>query len=118
MQRLLNSFRYAFRGLYFYAASEKNVTIHLIATMMVVIAGLYFGISASDWLILIILMAMVHITEALNTAIETIVDLVSPQQHPLAGKAKDLAAGAVLISAIAAVIGGLIIFYPYLMRNF
>lgn len=116
MQRLLNSFRYAIRGLYQYVASEKNVTIHLIATVVVVITGWWYSISSEDWVNLIILMAIVHIAEAFNTAIETVVDLVSPQQHPLAGKAKDIAAGAVLIAAIAAMLGGIIIFYPYFTR--
>ena len=116
MSRLQNSFKYAFKGIFFYLSSGKNVTIHLFATAVVVVLGLWLGITKSEWLILLLLMAIVHITEALNTAIEQVVDLVSPQQHPLAGKAKDIAAGAVLMAAIAAAIGGLIIFLPYLAR--
>lgn len=116
MQRLLSSFRYAIRGLYEYAASEKNVTIHIIATSIVLLAGWWLSISANDWIHLLILIAIVHISEAFNTAIETLVDLVSPQQHPLAGKVKDIAAGAVLMSAIAAMVGGIIIFYPYFIK--
>ena len=114
MIRLLNSFKYAFKGLFFYLFSGKNVTIHLFATVMVVVLGRWLGITKNEWLILLLLMAIVHIAEAFNTAIEHVVDLASPQQHPLAGKAKDIAAGAVLMAALAAAIGGLIIFLPYL----
>lgn len=113
MSRLLNSFRYAFRGIGLYLSSGKNVNIHLAATVVVVALGLYFHINTHDWLVLLVFITIVHVTEALNTALESLVDLVSPQQHPLAGKVKDMAAGAVLISAIAAVIAGAIIFCPY-----
>lgn len=113
MSRLLNSFRYAFRGIGLYFTSGKNVNIHLAATVAVVAMGLYFHIHTHDWLVLLVFITIVHVTEALNTALESLVDLVSPQQHPLAGKVKDMAAGAVLISAIAAVIAGAIIFFPY-----
>ncbi|MFN8155285.1 MAG: diacylglycerol kinase family protein [Bacteroidia bacterium] len=114
MQRLLISFRNAFRGIGFYLSSGKNVTLHIIATVLVIVAGWGLGITKADWLMLLLLMALVHVAEALNTAIEHVVDLASPQLHPLAGKAKDIAAGAVLLAAIAAAIGGLVIFLPYL----
>lgn len=114
MKRLLQSFRYAGKGIAAYAGSGKNATIHLLATVAILLLAARLGITAKEWCALVILIALVHITEAINTAIETIVDLVSPQPHPLAGKAKDIAAGAVLIAALIAVAGGCIIFIPYL----
>lgn len=118
MSRLLNSFRYAFRGIRFYLSSGKNVNIHLLATAVVVVFGYWLRITFQDWLLLLLFISLVHIAEAINTAIENIVDLISPQQHPLAGKAKDIAAGAVLLAAIAAVIAAGFIFLPYLSEKF
>lgn len=118
MQRLFQSFRYAGKGIAAYAGSGKNVTLHLLATIAMVLLAAALGITAMEWIALVLLIALVHITEAINTAIETIVDLVSPQQHPLAGKAKDIAAGAVLMAALTAIAGGCIIFIPYLIAFF
>ncbi|MEY4134914.1 MAG: hypothetical protein RL386_1264 [Bacteroidota bacterium] len=112
--RRLRSFVYAFRGIALLLLTQPNARIHLLATAVVVWAGLYFRISTTEWALLVTAMAIVWIAEALNTALEFLTDLVSPGHHVLAGRAKDVAAAAVLLAAIAAAIIGAIIFMPYL----
>lgn len=110
-KRLL-SFRYAFQGIADLLRSQPNARIHLVATVVVVGAGFYWHISQTEWLFIILCVALVTALEAINTALEYLTDLVSPGTHPLAGKAKDVAAAAVLIAAIGAVLIGIIIFLP------
>lgn len=86
--------------------------IHFLSAVLVVIAGFATGLSYSEWLIITIMIALVIGAEMINTAIECTVNLASPELHPLAKKAKDVAAGAVLVFAIASVIIGLLIFLP------
>lgn len=102
----------AFRGLYVFWKTTRSLRTHLIATILVIIFGFYFGVSISEWIVLIFAIGFVLITEALNTAIEIDIDLTSPDFHPFAKDTKDVAAGAVLLSVIVAVIVGLIIFIP------
>ena len=109
--KLIKSFRYAFYGI-FTALTEQNMKIHFVSAVVVIIAGLLTGLNLVEWILIILLIALVISTEMVNTAIETIVNLVSPDFHPLAKKAKDVAAGAVLVFAIASVIIGLLIFIP------
>lgn len=111
IKKRLKSFGYAINGLITLLKSEHNTWIHLFATMVVIIAGFIFHISVLSWFMIVVAIALVWITEAINTAIESIVDLVSPEFHPLAKKAKDVAAAAVLIAAIIAVIIGFIVVY-------
>lgn len=112
----IKSFGYAFKGIATLVVSQPNAWIHALATVTVVILGLLFQVSATEWCFLLLAMALVWVAEGLNTALEFLTDLVSPDYHPLAGKAKDVAAGAVLIAAIlAAAIGG-IIFVPYFLQ--
>ena len=118
MSRLVNSFRFAFRGLYIYITSGGNVSIHLLASVVVIVLGFWLEVSLKQWAFLLLSIGMVHAAEAFNTAIEEIVNFISPQQHPLAGKIKDLAAGAVLILSITASIIGIIIFAPLLFEKF
>jgi diacylglycerol kinase (ATP) len=113
LKKRLQSFVYALRGWQSVIQSEPNARIHLLFSIAVIAMGLGFGVSPSEWRWLVLCIALVLAAEAINTAIESIVDLVSPQQHPLAGKAKDTAAGAVLLLALGAVFIGLSIFLPY-----
>jgi diacylglycerol kinase (ATP) len=96
--------------------TQQNAWIHLGVTIGVLIAGFLFGVSASEWCWLVLAIIAVWSTEALNTAFELLADVASPEFHPLVKKAKDVAAGAVLISAIGAVAIGLIILGPYLLE--
>lgn len=112
IRRRLESFKYAGRGIRWLFA-EHNAWIHLVATIGVIIAGLCFGITRGEWIIIILCIGIVFAAETFNTAIEKLANVVSPQWNEAIGKVKDLAAGAVLICAIAAAIVGLIIFIPY-----
>jgi len=112
MNKRIESFKYAFRGIAMVLKSEKNMLIHVIISILVLICGILFQISTTEWMICLLCFGLVFSTEMMNTAIETLVDLVSPNHHKLAGKAKDIAAGAVLVAAIFAAITGLIIFIP------
>ena len=111
-KKRIDSFRFAFRGIADFVRSEANARFHLVAATAVVAAGFWFRVSPGEWLALILCIALVISLEAINTAIEHLTDLVSPNYHPLAGKAKDVAAGAVLIAAFGAVAVGLIVFLP------
>jgi len=114
LTKRLNSFRYAFQGLTDLFRSQPNARIHLLATFSVSAAGFYFHLSSIEWSLLVMSIAFVLSAEAMNTALEYLTDLVSPDPHPLAGKAKDVAAAAVLIAAFSAIIVGLILFLPKL----
>ena len=97
---------------------QPNACIHLFVTVCVIAAGIIFGISATEWCLCALSIGMVFAAEGFNTAIEALADKVSEGFDPLIGKAKDLAAGAVLLAVGAAVAVGLIIFIPYLIRVF
>lgn len=108
----IQSFKYAFKGLFDLLKTQPNAQIHLLVTTLVVIAGFYFQVSGLEWAILVFTIGLVFAAEAFNTALEYLTNLVSPDYHPLAGKTKDVAAAAVLITAIAAILIGIIIFLP------
>lgn len=110
----LRSFQYAFRGINDLLRRQPNAQLHLVALLLLLGLGYYFQLSRWEWSILLLCAAAVLVTEALNTALEYLVDLVSPGYHPLAGRAKDAAAAAVLLMALGAATIGLIIFWPYL----
>jgi diacylglycerol kinase len=110
--KMLGSFVFAWRGLCQVVRHENNARVHLLATVGVGVAGVALGLSVGEWLAVLGLAVLVWVAELVNSAVERLVDLVSPQPHPLAGQAKDIAAGAVLVAAIGAAIGGLIIFGP------
>lgn len=104
VERRLQSFVYAFRGIGQVLRTEANARIHAAATVAVVLAGLAFGIDRMEWLALTLAITLVWVSEVVNTAFEALCDLVSPEPHPKVALAKDVAAGAVLISAIGAVV--------------
>ena len=112
---LWRSFGYAFAGIWTGIRKERNMKIHCTALLMVVIAGIAFRITVSEWCICIVLCALVMSLELVNTAVEAVVDLVTEEKKPLAKVAKDTAAGAVLIAAIMAAVIGCIIFLPKLL---
>jgi diacylglycerol kinase len=111
------SFRHAFRGWRYVLKTQYNAWIHAIVAVIVFILALWLELPARDWAILILTIAMVFAAEFLNTAIEAVVDLASPQNHPLAKVGKDVGAGAVLVAAMAAVLIGLLILGPPLLEK-
>ena len=113
-QPLDRSFGYAFEGIWNTVKSERNMQIHLGFTVCVIIAGLIFRISKIEWLFCLVLFGQVMSLELVNTALEAAVDVATDEWKPLAKKAKDAAAGAVLVSAIMAAVIGLLIFIPRL----
>jgi diacylglycerol kinase (ATP) len=111
------SFGFAFRGWWYVIRNEKNAWIHAVVTIFVVVLGTWLVIPPIDWAVLILTIAMVWAAEFLNTSIEAVVDLASPVHHPLARVGKDVGAAAVLISAFASILVGLIILGPPLMAR-
>lgn len=116
IKKRLKSFRYAFNGLLKAIKTQHNLWIHLSAAVVVIISGFYFQISHIEWMVIVLAIGGVITAELINTAIEWIVDLVSPDHHPLAGAAKDVAAGAVLLIALTSVVIGILVFLPYLQN--
>ena len=111
-KRLIDSFRYAFYGINEAYKGEQNLKIHTVFAVLVVIAGFILKISYVEWLVCLVLIGLVLMAEFFNTAIEYVVDLASPDIHPLAKLAKDTASAGVLMMAIISAIIGLIIFVP------
>lgn len=112
MRRFFKSFKYAMEGIIHCFKTERNFQLHVLSAIVVITAGLLTGLSKFEWMIVLILIGAVLTLELMNTALERVVDLVIEEQHPLAKQAKDLAAGAVLVFAIASAIVGFIIFIP------
>jgi undecaprenol kinase len=113
---LMSSFSYAIEGIRTAIIQERNIRIHLSISLLVIVFGFLFSISALEWIIILLTIGGMISLEIINTAIERLVDLVTLDFHPLAKQAKDLAAGAVFSFAIISVIIGIIIFGPYLLR--
>lgn len=113
----VKSFYYAFNGLRFFFKNEHNAWIHLCAAIFVITMSFYFQIKSYEWLIIILTITFVLVTETINTAIEKLCDFLHPEKHHSIGIIKDIAASAVLITAISSVIIGCIIFIPYIMKN-
>lgn len=111
------SFRYAFGGWWFVIRTQRNAWIHAVVSIAVIAVSIWLPLNRYDWALIIIAIAMVWTAEFINTALEAIVDLASPQQHELAGISKDVGASAVLIAAGSAAIIGLIILGPPLWQR-
>lgn len=111
-RKRIRSFRYAFNGIWLLITREHNAWIHCFAAISVVIAGAILGLSRMEWVAVVIVIGAVLAAEAVNSSIEALADLVSPEYNEAIKRTKDLAAGAVLLMAIAAAIVGLIIFIP------
>lgn len=112
------SFRYAGVGIYNLFRYENNARIHLMACILVIIAGVFFQISPVEWMLIVIQVGLVWAAEAFNTSIEKLADVVSADYHPVIKVVKDTAAAGVLILSVSAVIVGCIIFIPRLLTYF
>ena len=117
-KKLINSFKYAIEGIISSFKTERNMKIHVLAMIVVIALGLFFKLNKVEWCFIIIAIASVISAELFNTAIETVVDMVSPEKNPKAKLVKDIAAGAVLVVAIGAAIIGFIIFGPQIINVF
>jgi diacylglycerol kinase len=117
ISKRIKSFGYAFKGIFFAFKTQHNIWIHSLAIVVVVTAGLIFKLDILEWGLVVLAIGLVLVSEMVNTAIEWLVDLVSPGYSEKAGKIKDVAAGAVLVAAIIAVIIGAIIFLPKIIEH-
>jgi diacylglycerol kinase len=115
--KIIRSFRFAFAGLWYLFRTQRNARIELAIGTVACAMGGWLGISRVEWAVIVFTIALVLILEGLNTAIEAAIDLASPRLHPLAKVAKDLAAGMVLIAAVASVAVGLLILGPPLWHK-
>lgn len=117
LKKRIKSFIFALQGIQFLFQSQVHAKVHLFFSIAVITSGLYFQVTLTEWLFLLLCIGSVWSLEAINTAIEQIVDWVSPEYHEKAKNAKDLAAAAVLIAAITSSIIGFSIFIPYLVKK-
>jgi diacylglycerol kinase (ATP) len=115
--RRLDSFRFALRGLRFLLRFEHSAGIHLAATLVVVIAGLFLDLSVDQWRWILLAVALVWVGEAFNTAFERLGDAITLEHDPEIGKAKDVAAAAVMICVVAGALLGLSVFIPAIMHR-
>ncbi len=118
LRQRIKSFGFAFRGIFDLFRTETNARIHAAAAVFTTAAGFYFSISVTEWCLCVFAISSVLAAEAMNTGLEHLTDLVSPEYHVLAGKAKDAAAAAVLLTAAGAAIVGVLIFLPKILLIF
>ncbi|MCJ0741195.1 diacylglycerol kinase family protein [Pedobacter montanisoli] len=112
MAKFLKGFIYAGKGIAYALQTQLNFKLQLIAALIVVLLGLFLKLSVLEWVAVLVCMGLVMALELINTSIELLVDKISPEYDPVAGKIKDVAAGAVLIAAIVSFIVALLIFVP------
>lgn len=114
----LKSTIYALRGFFILIRTEDAIIFHSIITILLTAAGFYFEISANEWIAQLLALALVFVSEGLNTAIEKICDFIHPHFHPTIGKIKDISAGAVTFAALFGAIVGAIIYFPKFFEKF
>lgn len=112
--KFIAGFRYALRGLWYAMRTQRNARVHVSIAILAILMGVVLHISAVEFAIVFVAITGVFIAEMFNTVVELCIDLASPDYHPLAKVAKDVAAGAVLLSAMLSVVIGLFIFGPHL----
>jgi len=117
-RRFIKSFQFALLGLKKVFLQEQNFRIHSGIALLVIILGLYLGLSVWEWIIIILLIALIFILEIINSIFERLLDLIKPRIHEYVGDIKDMTAAAVFVGAIIAVIIGVIIFLPHILDKF
>jgi diacylglycerol kinase len=117
IQLRARSFRHAFSGWWFVIRTQRNAWVHMVVTVIVFVLGIWLQLSARDWAMIIFAIALVWTSEFINTALEAVVDLASPQHHQLAKVGKDVGAAAVLIAALGSALIGLLILGPPLWER-
>jgi len=118
ISRLFKSFGYAFKGLFKVFREEQNLKIQTMASLLVIILAVYLKISRLEWLSLVIVIVLVLVVEVTNSAVERIIDVLKPRINSYVMEIKDIMAAAVLLSSVAAIVAGLIVFWPYLFGQF
>lgn len=118
MAKFMAGFRYAFNGLWYALRTQRNARVHVIIAMLAIVLGIVLHISAVEFALVFVAIASVFIAEMFNTVFELSIDIAAPDYHPLAKIAKDVAAGAVLLSAMLSVVIGLFVFGPHLWKLF
>jgi len=118
INKLIRSFGFAFKGLAYATNSQLNFRIHLFASVIAIVLGFTLNVTTTEWLWISLSIAIVLLTELINTGIETLTDLVSPDYNEKAGHVKDICAGAVVVAACFALITGIIIFLPKIIFVF
>ena len=118
LAKFIAGFRYAFNGLWYALRTQRNARVHVCIAILAIILGIILHISAIEFAMVFVAITGVFIAEMFNTVFELCIDLASPDYHPLAKIAKDVAAGAVLLSAMLAVVIGLFVFVPHLWHLF
>ena len=113
--RFFKSFKYSIEGLKYAYKYEQSMLIHVIATICVLLANIFFQVSGIEWLITLLAIGMVLSAELINSAIEAVVDLVTLEEHPLAKIAKDCSSAATLVLACMAALIGIVVYVPYIM---
>ncbi|MFZ4412741.1 MAG: diacylglycerol kinase [Bacteroidales bacterium] len=113
----LKSFKFAFQGIREVVATQHNIWIHLLLAILAISLGFVFSIKAFEWIAIVISIGIVFAAEIFNSALEYMVDMISPEHNEKAGKVKDMAAAAVFITALSAAIIGFIIFLPRILEN-
>lgn len=114
----VRSFGHAFRGWWYVLRTQRNAWLHVAVALAVLGLGAWLRLQASEWAVIVLTMAMVFAAEFFNTAIEVVVDLASPERHPLAKLGKDIAAAAVLLTALSAIFIGILVLGPPLLQRF
>ena len=117
-KRLIKSFKYAVDGLVYAFKFEQNIVVHCLATVAVIIFGIFLKLSYIEWIVVFLIIGLVIATELINTSIEATIDLITDKKHPLAKVAKDTSAAAVMVFALIAVILGFMIFIPKIIALF
>lgn len=115
-KKIINSFKYAIEGIISSFKTERNMKIHVLIMLLVIVAGILLKVSLLEWIILVIMISLVISAELFNTTIETVVDMITKEKDEKAKLAKDVSAGAVLVLAIGSIIVGLIIFVPKILN--
>ncbi|MED4016494.1 diacylglycerol kinase family protein [Sutcliffiella cohnii] len=113
---LSKSFFFALEGFMYVLKKERNIKIHIIIAIFMILLSLYLNISKIEWVVLFLIIGGMVVIEIINTAIENVVDLVTEDFHPLAKIAKDVAASAALVFAVVAVVVGIILYLPYIVQ--
>lgn len=116
MRRLRHSFRHAFRGIRYVFANEQNFRIQMMVALAAIVLAVIFAISRFEWLLLLLIIGLVLLLELVNTAVETMLDLLKPRLHVHVERAKDTMAAAVLVASLVGLIIGLFIFVPRIVE--